>query len=167
MYWQLNANTPLSITPLLNLPEFWCYLLPTPSSQPFLRSSVMLALANLFRLQESLGPFGPGVSQECPRRECARKQGVRGSVPRRSVSETLSSPGSAECPKSVPRASCGTLRVARLAANRCGERVPPTWKPSSPLSSVFDCSCGDAARPRCDIPLRTTLLPSCMTMLQK
>ena len=64
-------------------------------------------------LQESLGPFGPEVSQECPR-ECPRKRGVRASV-RRGVSGSLwprlwiVQKVSRECPRSVKQVS-RTLR---------------------------------------------------------
>ena len=54
-------------------------------------------------LQESLGPFGPEVSQECPR-ECAWKRGVSGGVSD-GVSPGPFGPRAPECLKSVPRVS--------------------------------------------------------------
>ena len=50
-------------------------------------------------LQESLGPFGPEVSRECPRR-CPRKWGCQRECPK-----GCPRPRAPECPKSVPRVS--------------------------------------------------------------
>ena len=54
-------------------------------------------------LQESLGPFGPEVSGECPQ-ECPRKRGVFEGVSD-GVSPGPFRPRAPECPKSVPRVS--------------------------------------------------------------
>ena len=92
-------------------------------------------------LQESLGPFGPEMSRECPR-ECPRKWGVSERVSD-GVFPGPFGPRAPECPKSVPRVSA-----------ECQKGVPDTLRT---LSGHFLGTLERGARRAPGTPRRTLL----------